>query len=72
MCSSDSVSVRRGGLSGSGKSTLASAVAARLLELERAAYVLDGDNVRHGLNSDLRFSAPIEPRTSGGSARWRR
>jgi len=45
------------GLSGSGKSTLANAVAARLLELGRAGYVLDGDNVRHGLNADLGFSA---------------
>lgn len=45
------------GLSGSGKSTLANAVAARLLELDRPAAVLDGDNVRHGLNSDLGFSA---------------
>jgi bifunctional enzyme CysN/CysC len=45
------------GLSGSGKSTLANAVAARLLELDRPAYVLDGDNVRHGLNADLGFSA---------------
>ena len=46
------------GLSGSGKSTLANAVAARLFELDRPAYVLDGDNVRHGLNADLGFSAP--------------
>ncbi len=45
------------GLSGSGKSTLANVVAARLLELGRPAYVLDGDNVRHGLNADLGFSA---------------
>jgi len=45
------------GLSGSGKSTVADAVAARLLELGRAAYVLDGDNVRFGLNGDLGFSA---------------
>ena len=45
------------GLSGSGKSTLADAVAARLLEDGRPAYVLDGDNVRHGLNADLGFSA---------------
>ena len=45
------------GLSGSGKSTLANAVAARLLDLGRPAYVLDGDNVRHGLNADLGFSA---------------
>ncbi len=45
------------GLSGSGKSTVANAVAERLLELDRPAYILDGDNVRHGLNADLGFSA---------------
>lgn len=45
------------GLSGSGKSTVANAVAARLLAAGRPAYVLDGDNVRHGLNADLGFSA---------------
>jgi adenylyl-sulfate kinase len=45
------------GLSGSGKSTLANAVAARLFELDRPTCVLDGDNVRHGLNADLGFSA---------------
>jgi bifunctional enzyme CysN/CysC len=45
------------GLSGSGKSTIADAVAIRLFEIGRAAYVLDGDNVRHGLNADLGFSA---------------
>jgi bifunctional enzyme CysN/CysC len=45
------------GLSGSGKSTLANTVAARLLDLGRAVYVLDGDNVRHGLCADLGFSA---------------
>ena len=45
------------GLSGSGKSTFANAVAEQLLELDRSAYVLDGDNVRHGLNADLGFSA---------------
>ena len=45
------------GLSGSGKSTVANAVAARLFQLGRPAYVLDGDNVRHGLNADLGFSA---------------
>jgi bifunctional enzyme CysN/CysC len=44
------------GLSGSGKSALANAVAAQLLDLGRPAYVLDGDNVRHGLNADLGFS----------------
>ena len=46
------------GLSGSGKSTVADAVATRLHELGRASYVLDGDNLRHGLNADLGFSAP--------------
>jgi bifunctional enzyme CysN/CysC len=44
------------GLSGSGKSTIADAVATRLFDLGRPAYVLDGDNVRHGLNADLGFS----------------
>jgi bifunctional enzyme CysN/CysC len=45
------------GLSGSGKSTVANAVAERLLAAGRPAYVLDGDNVRQGLNGDLGFSA---------------
>jgi adenylyl-sulfate kinase len=45
------------GLPASGKSTIAAAVEARLLEAGRAAYVLDGDNLRHGLNGDLGFSA---------------
>lgn len=45
------------GLSGSGKSTIAHLVERRLIDLERAAYVLDGDNLRHGLNGDLGFSA---------------
>jgi adenylylsulfate kinase len=44
------------GLSGSGKSTIANALAARLYELSVKNYVLDGDNVRHGLNRDLGFS----------------
>ena len=44
------------GLSGSGKSTLADAVARRLFESGRPAYLLDGDNIRHGLNVDLGFS----------------
>jgi bifunctional enzyme CysN/CysC len=45
------------GLSGSGKSTIAMALERALVEAGRAAYVLDGDNVRHGLNADLGFSA---------------
>lgn len=44
------------GLSGSGKSTLAFALEKRLIATGRACYVLDGDNVRHGLNRDLGFS----------------
>jgi len=44
------------GLSGSGKSTIARALEARLLSEAHAAYVLDGDNLRLGLNSDLGFS----------------
>ena len=44
------------GLSGSGKSTIAVAAEKALVERGKAAYVLDGDNVRHGLNSNLGFS----------------
>jgi len=44
------------GLSGSGKSTIANLVEADLITRGRAAYVLDGDNLRHDLNSDLGFS----------------
>ena len=44
------------GLSGSGKSSIASAAEARLLESGRPAYMLDGDNLRHGLNAGLGFS----------------
>ncbi len=45
------------GLPASGKSTVAAGVEATLLERGRSAYVLDGDNLRHGLNGDLGFSA---------------
>lgn len=44
------------GLSGSGKSTLAHAVEEQLYQLGLNTFVLDGDNVRHGLNKDLGFS----------------
>ncbi len=44
------------GLSGSGKSTLANAVNAKLFEMGLTSYVLDGDNIRHGLCKDLGFS----------------
>ena len=44
------------GLSGSGKSTVANEVEKCLLKLGVKSYLLDGDNVRHGLNSDLGFT----------------
>ena len=44
------------GLSGSGKSTIAFELEKRLICLGHAAYALDGDNVRHGLNRDLGFT----------------
>lgn len=44
------------GLSGSGKSTIANAVDALLFQRQCHSYLLDGDNVRHGLNGDLAFS----------------
>ncbi len=44
------------GLSGSGKSTIANAVEAKLYELQKHTYLLDGDNIRMGLNKGLGFS----------------
>ena len=44
------------GLSGSGKSTIANAVEVKLAELRKHTYLLDGDNVRYGLNKDLGFT----------------
>ena len=44
------------GLSGSGKSTIANELARELLNTSRLAYILDADNVRHGLNADLGFT----------------
>jgi bifunctional enzyme CysN/CysC len=44
------------GLSGSGKSTIATALEHSLVSSGRSAYMLDGDNLRHGLNADLGFS----------------
>jgi len=43
------------GLSGSGKSTIANALEVKLYELNYHTYLLDGDNIRHGLNCDLGF-----------------
>ncbi len=44
------------GLSGSGKSTIANALEKRLHDKGNSTYLLDGDNIRHGLNKDLAFS----------------
>ncbi|MCU1487946.1 MAG: bifunctional sulfate adenylyltransferase subunit 1/adenylylsulfate kinase protein [Actinomycetia bacterium] len=44
------------GLSGSGKSTVAVELERTLVEAGRPAYILDGDNLRHGLNADLGFT----------------
>jgi bifunctional enzyme CysN/CysC len=44
------------GLSGSGKSTIANLVEKKLLAMGHHTYILDGDNVRHGLNKDLGFT----------------
>ena len=44
------------GLSGAGKSTIANVVEKKLHALGRHTYLLDGDNVRHGLNMDLGFT----------------
>ncbi|MGA1400907.1 MAG: adenylyl-sulfate kinase [Phycisphaerales bacterium] len=45
------------GISGSGKSTVAALLEGQLVGMGRLAYRLDGDNLRHGLNADLGFSA---------------
>ena len=57
MTGGEGLTVWLTGLSGSGKSTIAVAVEAALLERGRHAYLLDGDNLRHGLNGNLGFSA---------------
>ena len=44
------------GLSGAGKSTLANALEQKLNSMGKHTYILDGDNLRHGLNSDLGFT----------------
>lgn len=56
------------GLPASGKSTVAVAVERALVESGRVAYLLDGDNLRHGLSDDLGFSPATAPKTSGASA----
>jgi len=52
----DSVTIWMTGLSGSGKSTIARALENKLVQIGFAAFTLDGDNIRHGLNKDLGFS----------------
>ena len=44
------------GLSGSGKTTIANALEMELYKMKKHTYILDGDNLRHGLSSDLNFS----------------
>jgi bifunctional enzyme CysN/CysC len=44
------------GISGAGKSTIANLVEKKLVRMNRHTFLLDGDNVRHGLNKDLGFS----------------
>jgi adenylylsulfate kinase len=56
MFQQKAVTVWLTGLSGAGKSTIAYELERRLMELGHACYVLDGDNVRHGLASDLGFT----------------
>lgn len=56
LLSQQGVTIWLTGLSGSGKSTIAVAAEARLREQGRLTYILDGDNIRQGLNSNLGFS----------------
>ena len=48
------------GRSGSGKTTIAQRLEQKLIDLGKHTYVLDGDNLRSGINKDLRFSQWIE------------
>ena len=59
------------GLSGAGKSTIANLVETKLARMNRHTFLLDGDNVRHGLNRISASPTPIASRTSAGSAKWR-
>lgn len=47
------------GLSGSGKSTVANCVDAKLHDMQRQSFVLDGDNIRHGLNASPEILEPV-------------
>src|SRR5437660_466635 len=57
MFERERLSVWMTGLSDSGKSTIASNLEQLLLDEKKLAYRLDGDNIRHGLNQNLGFSA---------------
>ena len=59
------------GLSASGKTTLAFELEQRLFKKGYQVYVLDGDNIRHGLSADLGFSPEDRAKTSAASERWR-
>jgi bifunctional enzyme CysN/CysC len=59
------------GLSGAGKSTLAMELERRLFSAGCAVYVLDGDNLRRGLNADLGFAPTIAAKTCGEPVRSR-
>ena len=56
------------GLSGAGKSTIANLVEKKLHAMGRHTYLLDGDNVRHGLNRTSASPTPTASRTSAASA----
>ncbi|RZI43463.1 adenylyl-sulfate kinase [Herbaspirillum sp. HC18] len=56
MLRQDPATVWLTGLSGAGKSTIAFELERKLMSADRLVYVLDGDNIRHGLNRDLGFS----------------
>ncbi len=56
-CGQRGVTLWLTGLSGSGKSTVAKALERTLISMGHFCYLLDGDNIRHGLNKDLGFSA---------------
>ena len=58
------------GLSGAGKSTLAHAVEESLYQKGCRTFVLDGDNVRHGLCGDLGFSSKDAKKTFVASVKW--
>jgi len=58
------------GLSGSGKSTLAKALERELHAQKRPVALLDGDNLRSGLNADLGFSPQTAKKTSAAWPKW--